>query len=195
MISTLLPPCRHRVAVASGRHQSLPTKVATSRSDEASRHRQNFLKPTFSGKFSDRHLGCFWFDFFPIAIDRNSWLWLLVENFLIPTFMTLTSSWDPMLLELGLPSSSLHQTIWRWLPFSISEVGFLSLPQKGFKIGASSHFLEVQVPVPAASAADSGEGGGGGRVGRWVEKRVCEEENEKETPWNRCESFDCYCVA
>ena len=27
VVSTLLPPCRHRVAVASGRHQSLPTKL------------------------------------------------------------------------------------------------------------------------------------------------------------------------
>ncbi|KAK1577398.1 hypothetical protein Q3G72_021447 [Acer saccharum] len=31
VVSTILPPCRHRVVVASGRHQSLPTKVATSR--------------------------------------------------------------------------------------------------------------------------------------------------------------------
>ncbi|KAL5774394.1 hypothetical protein ACOSP7_011951 [Xanthoceras sorbifolium] len=88
------------------------------------------------------------------------------HNHTITPFTILHIHTDPMLPQLGLPSSSLHQTSSSWLSFSLSEVGFLSLPQKGVQIRAPSHFLEVQVPVPAASAADSGRGSGGGRLGR-----------------------------
>lgn len=67
---------------------------------------------------------------------------------------------NPMFPQLGFPSNSLQQTQLPYLPFPPPEMGNLSFPQKGLKIGCPRNFLEVQVPLLSAPTTDSGQGSG-----------------------------------
>lgn len=90
------------------------------------------------------------------------------NNHTIPPLPTLHIHTNPLLPELGLPTSPLLQ-----IPYPPLEMGFLSLPQKGLKIRAPSHLLEVQVPLPTAPFIGSCQRSGWSWLEWWEEKRVC----------------------
>lgn len=73
---------------------------------------------------------------------------------------------NSMLPKLGLPTSPLHQILF----FYSSQMGHLSLPQKGLQIWAPWNFLEVQVPISDPSTIDSCKRSRGSSVGSRAEE-------------------------